>query len=183
MLLRARVCSTVSPTTPPPREYHSTTHQGILPKPFTKHPSRTWLWGQWAHRWRSNDSGPPEVCPLMQELHRQTPEAKWNGQVQSKDARRQAVISDPGWVVDLVCWESRKGWQPVKTDKSGKTSCRRQADQCWKVITDVNHFSDTPLKGASSKRKRGIQVPYALGLNQGWEIQLVLWNLIPSALL
>lgn len=87
------------------------------------------------------------------------PEAMWNGQAQSKDARKQAMMSGRVWRVDLVCWEWRKRWQPMKTWRSGKTSCRSKADQCSKLMIMCPASPTHLLKEHLQKKGGGLGRP------------------------
>lgn len=167
---RAMMCdhsidhSVVWSTTLPVREYHSTTPRGIASKNHLPSVHQDFGCGAHAH---TDEGATPLVLQEFSLLGRSCTD-RIPGE-SGMDRHRARMQRDKSWGVGLVCWESRKRWQAVTSGKSGKTSCRRQADQCSKVITDVNHFSDTPLEEAIFKKEKGVRVPYVLDLNQGWE--------------
>lgn len=119
---------------------------------------------------RRRRHGPPRSLPSHAGAElTEIPDAKWSTQAPSKDARRQAVVNGRERGMDPACRESRKGWQLVKTGKSGKTSHRRQS---WSVLKGEDWYGTISLrqtlKGHPPKGKGG-WVLWALGRNQRWE--------------
>lgn len=89
--------STVWSTTLPLREYHSTIHQGIPSKNHLPSVHEDFGCGAHAH----TDEGAmtlvlQEFSFLGRSYTDRIPGAKWNGQAQSKDAKRQVMRSGPG---------------------------------------------------------------------------------------
>lgn len=105
----------------------------------------------------------------MQELHRHGPwsHVEWTGTEQGcKETGYDewpGVTCGPGVLrmkKKMATDEDLEVWEDVMQEQSWSV---------FKVDDNVPRFSDTSLKGASSKKGGRIGETYALGLKQGWQ--------------